>query len=128
MPIMQPPTGPIEISDPNNVPEIFVDGPFNIMNAGGMVHITFTIARPNPNDVFKGSSTPQFQATVSCRLLMPFEMAEQLTRTLADGLIKARQATRQTPKTESASRVATKSDNLADRADRIFSDSSRLRS
>ena len=92
MPVAQPPTGPIEISDPNNVPEQFISGPFNIMNAGGMVHITLTTARPNPNDLFRGSTTPQFQATVACRLLMPFEMAEQLTRTLADTLIKARQA------------------------------------
>jgi hypothetical protein len=99
MPVMQPPTGPIEVSDPNNFSEQFVSGPFNIMNAGGMVHITFTTARPNPNDVFKGSSAPQVQATVSCRLLMPFEMAEQLTRTLADALIKAgRQPARQKPK------------------------------
>jgi hypothetical protein len=124
MPVAQPPTGPIEISDPNNVPEQFISGPFNIMNAGGMVHITLTTARPNPNDLFKGSTTPQFQATVACRLLMPFEMAEQLTRTLADALIKARQATRQT-ETENATRLAEKPDNFADR---IFSDSSRLRS
>ena len=125
MPVAQPPTGPIEISDPNNVSEQFINGPFNIMNAGGMVHITLTTARPNPNDLFKGSTTPQFQATVACRLLMPFEMAEQLTRTLADAFIKARQATRQTPETETATRLAEKSDNFADR---IFSDSSRLRS
>src|SRR6516164_1666503 len=108
MPVMQPPTGPIEISDPNNVPEQFVSGPFNVMNAGGMVHITFTIARPNPNDVFKGSSTPQFQATVSCRLLMPFEMAEQLTRTLADSLIKARQAIPQVAETKTVSGLTEK--------------------
>ena len=37
MPAMQPPTGPIEVSDPNNVPELYGSGPFNIMNAGGMV-------------------------------------------------------------------------------------------
>jgi hypothetical protein len=53
---MQPPTGLIEISDPNNVPEIFVSGPFNIMNAGGIVHFTFTTARPNDNDVLKGGA------------------------------------------------------------------------
>jgi hypothetical protein len=48
MPTMQPPAGRIEVSDPNNVPELFVSGPFNIMNARGMVHLTFTTARPNP--------------------------------------------------------------------------------
>jgi hypothetical protein len=125
MPVMQPPTGPIEVSDPNNVSEQFVSGPFNIMNAGGMVHITFTTARPNPNDVFKGSSAPQVQATVSCRLLMPFEMAEQLARTLVDSLIKAKQAPRPTPETETVTSRTGKSDNIADR---IFSDNPRLRS
>jgi hypothetical protein len=42
MPVMQPPTGPIEVSDPNNVPETFVNGPFNIVKGGGLVHLTFT--------------------------------------------------------------------------------------
>jgi hypothetical protein len=103
---MQPPTGPIEISDPNNVPEVYVSGPFNIMNVGGMVHITFTTARPNPNDLLKGSTTPEFQATVACRLLMPMEIAQQLTRTLADTVIKA--SHRPTPGT------ATKSTDKSD--------------
>ena len=93
MPVMQPPTGPIEVSDPNNVPEIFVSGPFNIMNAGGIVHLTFTAARPNPNDLLKGSTTPEFQAIVACRLLMPLEMAQQLSRTLAGTVIKPAQLT-----------------------------------
>ena len=123
MPVMQPPTGPIEISDPNNVPEVFVSGPFNIMNAGGMVHLTFTTARPNPNDLFKGSTTPEFQATVACRLLMPMEMAQQLARTLADTVIKATQPTRTTPGT--IAKPTDKSDNISDR---IFSDGPRFRS
>ncbi len=76
MPTMQPPAGRIEVSDPNNVPELFVSGPFNIMNTGGMVHLTFTTARPNPNDIFQGSTAPEFRATVTCRLLMPLEMAQ----------------------------------------------------
>jgi len=93
MPAMLPRTGPIEVSDPNNVPEIFVTGPFNIMNAGGIVHFTFTAARPNPNDLLKGSTTPEFQAVVACRLVMPLEMAQQLSRTLAGSVSKAAQQT-----------------------------------
>jgi hypothetical protein len=120
MPVMQRPTGPIEITDPSNVPEQFVSGPFNIMNAGGMVHITLTTARPNPSDLFKGSTTPEFQATVTCRLLMPMEMAEQLTRTLADTLIKIAQAKPPTPET------VTKRTDKSDDFNRIFSDSPRL--
>src|SRR5262245_163081 len=96
MPVMQPPTGPIEVSDPNNVPETFVNGPFNIVKAGGTVHLTFTAARPNTNDLFKGSTTPGFQDTVTCGLLMPLEMAEQLSRTLAK-TSKAAQPTVTTP-------------------------------
>ena len=95
--VILPPTGPIEVSDPNNVPEIFVSGPFNIMNAGGIVHFTFTAARPNPNDLLKGSTTPEFQATVACRLLMPLEMAQQLSRTLAGTVSKAAQLTGTVP-------------------------------
>ena len=89
MPAMQPPTGPIEISDPNNITELFINGPFNIINMGGMVQITFTTVRPNANDLFSGRSAPGFRGTVACRLLMPAELAQQLVRTLADNLIKA---------------------------------------
>jgi hypothetical protein len=75
MAAMLPSTGPIEISDPNNVPEIFVGAPFNTMNAGGIVHFTITTARPNPKELLKGSTTPEFQAIVACRLVMPLAMA-----------------------------------------------------
>ena len=93
MPTILPPTGQIEASDPNNVFEIFVAGPFNIMNAGGIVHFTFTAARPNPNDLLKGSAAPEFHAVVACRLVMPLEMAQQLSRTLAGSVSKAGQLT-----------------------------------
>jgi hypothetical protein len=89
MAIMKPPTGPIEISDPNNVPELFINGPFNIINLGSMVQITFTTVRPDANDLFNGNSAPDFRGTVACRLLMPAEMAQQLARTLVSNLIKA---------------------------------------
>jgi hypothetical protein len=92
MPLLQPPKGSIEIIDPNNVPELFVNGPFNIMNMGGMVQITFTTMRPNANDLFNGKDAPAFRGTVACRLLMPAGLAEQLVRTVADTLIKAAQS------------------------------------
>jgi hypothetical protein len=78
------PTGPIDVSDPHNVPEIFFSGPFNIMIAGGIVRFTFTTARANPNGLLKESTTPEFRAVVACRLVMPLEMAQQLSRTLSD--------------------------------------------
>jgi hypothetical protein len=73
------------------------------------VYITLTVARPKPNDLFRASKMPEFQVTIACRLLMPSEMAEQLTRTLADSLINAFQHTRATPRT-----VAEPTDKLDD--------------
>jgi hypothetical protein len=93
MVIMKPPTGPIEISDPSNVPELFINGPFNVINMGAMVQITFTTVRPDANDLFAGHNAPNFQGTVACRLLMPSELAQQLVRTLADNIIRAAEST-----------------------------------
>lgn len=93
MPVMQRPNSRIEVSDPNSVPEVYVSGPFNVMNAEGMVHLTFTTARPDPNDLFRGSTTPEFHATVACRLLMSLEMAQQLIRALGGTVSKAIQPT-----------------------------------
>jgi hypothetical protein len=89
MPVIQVPSGPIEISDPNNVPELFVNGPFNIINMGAMVQITLTTVRPNAKDLMGGSSSPKFGGVVACRLLMPTEMAQQLVRSLGENLISA---------------------------------------
>ena len=92
MAAMQPPTGPIEIADPSNIPELFVNGPFNIINMGGMLQITFTTIRPNADDLLSGKNPPEYRGTVTCRLLMPAGLAEQLARTVADSLIKAAQS------------------------------------
>ena len=92
MPVMQPPTGPIEITDPNNVPDVLINGPFNVMNTGGMVHITFTNVRPDDGDLFSGKNPPRLRGAVACRLLMPAGVANQLVRTLADVLIQAAQS------------------------------------
>jgi hypothetical protein len=93
MPVLQPPSGPIEISDPNNVPELFVNGPFNIINMGSMVQITLTTIRPNAKDLMSGSSSPKFGGVVACRLLMPADMAQQLVRSLGENLISAARPT-----------------------------------
>ncbi|MGA8651136.1 MAG: hypothetical protein WB677_11020 [Xanthobacteraceae bacterium] len=100
MAAMQPPTGPIEIADPNNVAELFVNGPFNIINMGGMLQITFTTMRPNANDLLSGKNPPEYRGTVTCRLLMPAGLAEQLARTVADSLIKAAQSSVPAPPTK----------------------------
>jgi hypothetical protein len=107
MPVMQPPKGSIEISDPNNVPELFVNGPFNIMNMGGMVQITLTTMRPNANDLFNGNDAPAFRGTVTCRLLMPAGLAEKLVRTVADALIEGAQSSQPAAPTQASGNSAT---------------------
>ena len=93
MPVLQPPSGPIEISDPNNVPELFINGPFDIINMGAMVQITLTTIRPNAKDLMSVSSSPKFGGIVACRLLMPTDMAQQLVRSLGENLISAARPT-----------------------------------
>ena len=89
MPVMQAPTGPIEISDPNNVADLFVNGPFNVLNMGAMVQITFTTARPETGDLFKGNTTPKIRGIVTSRILMPTEMAQQLAKTLGESIAQS---------------------------------------
>jgi hypothetical protein len=48
--------------------------------------------RPNANDLVRGKDAPGFRGTVTCRLLMPAGLAEQMVRTVADTLIKAAQS------------------------------------
>ena len=55
------PARPVEISDPNNVPETVVNGPFNIMRMGAMVLFTFTVMRPDATAIFSGNKNPPAQ-------------------------------------------------------------------
>ena len=119
MPVMQPSTGPIEITDPNNVAEVLINGPFNIINNGGMVHITFTNVRPDDSDLFSGKNPPRLRGAVACRLLMPAGVANQLVRTLADVLIKAAQASEPTP--HQAETKPPPSDDKSENRDRQWS-------
>ena len=80
------PARPVEISDPNNVPETVVNGPFNIMRMGAMVLFTFTVVRPDTTAVFAGNSNPPSKGVVATRILMPTQMAEELMRAIAQTL------------------------------------------
>jgi hypothetical protein len=86
MQTIEPPTTPIEISDPNNISETWVNGPFNIMNLGGTVLITFIVARPDVREIFAGQQTPTFKGTVAARIMMPIQMANELVRILGQNL------------------------------------------
>ena len=78
--------GHIEVSDPNNVTEIYANGPFNVMNSGPFVELTFTTVRPDISEIFARSQNPAIKATVAARILMPLSVAQNLARTLAQGL------------------------------------------
>ena len=80
------PTRSVEISDPNNVPETMVTGPFNIMRMGAMVLFTFTVVRPDTTEVFAGNSNPPSKGVVAARILMPTQMAEELMRVIGQNL------------------------------------------
>jgi hypothetical protein len=87
MPTIQVPTGPVEISDPNHAPELFLNGPFNIIGMGPMVQIILTTVRPDTADMFKGNSNPKFRGIVSSRIIMPAEMAKQLAQALGQSVV-----------------------------------------
>jgi hypothetical protein len=82
----QSPSVAVEITDPLNVPETVVSGPFNILRAGAMVSLTFTVVRPDPAALFAGDKNPPNKGVVAARLLMPAQMAEELARLLSQNL------------------------------------------
>ena len=48
------------ITDPDNVPETFCDGQFNVTMHGPLATLTFTQMRPEPDALFKnGTINPQ---------------------------------------------------------------------
>jgi hypothetical protein len=80
------PVGRVEISDPNNVAETMVNGPFNIMRMGAMISFTYTVVRPDTTAIFAGDANPTYKGTVAARITMPTQMAEELLRTLGQTL------------------------------------------
>lgn len=82
----QAPARPVEISDPNNVAETVVTGPFNVVRMGAMVMFTFTVMRPDVTAVFSGNKNPSSEGVVAARILMPTQMAEELMRVIAQTL------------------------------------------
>ena len=86
MQTIESPTTPIEISDPKNISETWVNGPFNIINLGGTILITFIVARPDIGEMLAGKQTPTFKGTVAARIMMPIQIAGELVRVLGQNL------------------------------------------
>jgi hypothetical protein len=78
--------GTVEITDPHNVTEALVNGPFNILRTGAMVMFTFTVMRQDPAALFAGDKNSPSKGVVAARLLMPKQMAEELGRLIGQNL------------------------------------------
>jgi hypothetical protein len=89
MEAMRAPTTPAQISDPNNVSELVVNGPVNVMRTGDVVTFTFTVVRPDTTAVFAGEKNPTYKGVVAARIVMPTQMAQELARLLEQKLAAA---------------------------------------
>jgi hypothetical protein len=61
---------PPVVIDPDNVPEMFCDGLFNVTVSGHFVTLTFTHARPDATILFR-DGTIDFKAIVRARIVTP---------------------------------------------------------
>jgi hypothetical protein len=61
------PTPPI-VTDPDNVPEVPCDGPFNVTVTGSFVTLTFTHGRPDATALLR-DGTVEFKTTVRARIV-----------------------------------------------------------
>ena len=72
--------------DPDNVAEVFVNGPINCNVQGPFAQLTFTHVRAETRDLFDGKKLPKVATIVRARILLPLEQLNEL-RKLLDGII-----------------------------------------
>jgi hypothetical protein len=82
----------VNVKECDSVPEVFVAGPINTMRTGPLVTITFTNVRADVTQLMSGSATPDLNAVVVSRMVMPVATAEQLIRALRDVVVPASSA------------------------------------
>src|SRR5260221_9648551 len=73
------------VSDPNTVPETFVNGPINMSIIGSTATLTFTSIRPDVKQAFRGN-TKDLSAIVVSRLSMSLDNLMQLREMLSQGI------------------------------------------
>ena len=74
------------VTDPDNVPETFCDGQFNVTVHGPFAILTFTQVRPEPGALFK-DGTVNTQAVVRARIMITLDKLVAL-RDLLNRIIK----------------------------------------
>jgi hypothetical protein len=84
---MQVPTQiEFKVSDPNQVSDVFVNGPINLQIGPEVCMITFTKARPDIDKLMHGQTEAAVSAVVAIRLVLPTSVANQLHTMLGQGL------------------------------------------
>ncbi len=75
------------VTDPDNVPEVLCDGPFNVTVTGPFVTLTFTHGRPDITALFRDGKT-DFKAITRARIVTPMNnliaMRDLLNRIIQD--------------------------------------------
>lgn len=80
------------VTDPDNIPETFVAGPFNCSSTGAFATLIFTHARPVAEKMLAGKSAElTYEAVIRARLVMPVEGLQSL-RDSIDALLRERSA------------------------------------
>ena len=77
------------LRDPDNVPEILCDGPFNLSVMGNLVTLTFTQVRPKIDELFKGATVAN-ESIVRARIVLTSNtisaLRDLLNTSLKEGL------------------------------------------
>jgi hypothetical protein len=74
------------VTDPNNMPEMLCDGPFNVTVAAPFVTLTFTHGRPDATALFRDGNT-DFKAIVRARIVTSMNNLIAM-RDLLNGIIQ----------------------------------------
>jgi hypothetical protein len=74
------------VSDPNQVPDVFANGPINLQIGPEVSTITFTSVRPDIDKLMHGQTDPKAKAIVVNRVVVPNSIVAQLHTMLGQGL------------------------------------------
>lgn len=72
----------INITDPDNVAEVFCDGVFTVQLVGTFAVLTFTHERPDANRLFSSGEVTNVQSVVRARVALRTENLHALRDTL----------------------------------------------
>jgi hypothetical protein len=74
------------VTDPNQVTEVFANGPMNLQIGREVCTVTFTSIRPDLNKTMQGQTQAMTDAVVVSRVVFPTSQAAQLHTMLGQAL------------------------------------------